>query len=182
MLEESKSLDHTFSVGDQVFDLLSQQMVTILKITLVKYDADGEHEEERQSAKCMNAEDLNSGLYGEEDFFVVTVDAEASDNYSGNGRIFGEFCLPEAAERYRGWDCMPSLECEIRWPTAKLLDAYISYRAGREGVGYQLSPGFLSKLFAVGVASSLVWKCAMDNWSATSSFQNSLPTGRSASI
>jgi hypothetical protein len=94
MLEECKSLNHTYSVGDQVFDLPSQQLATITKIELVNYKGKCEG---RQS---VNPTDDNIVFPGP-DFFLVTVDAPAVEGYS-EGRLFTEFCLPEEAERYRG--------------------------------------------------------------------------------
>jgi hypothetical protein len=101
MLEECKSLNHTYLVGDQVFDLPSQQMVTIQKIELMKHDAPGSfstHGEERQSVNPTS----DAIVSPDPDFFLVTVDAPAVEGY-GEGRLVYEFCLPEEAERYRGW-------------------------------------------------------------------------------
>jgi hypothetical protein len=100
MLEECKSLNHTYLVGDQVFDLPSQQMVTIQKIDLMKYDAIDPfltHGEERQSFNPTN----DNIVSPDPNFFLVTVDAPAVEGY-GEGRLVYEFCLPEEAERYRG--------------------------------------------------------------------------------
>lgn len=72
MYEKCKSWDHTFAVGDRVFDLLSQQLVTILKIELVTDDGRGGYEEERQSVKPSD-----DGNFGEDTFFVVTVNVES---------------------------------------------------------------------------------------------------------
>jgi hypothetical protein len=91
MLKECKSWQHTYSVGDQVFDLLSKQMVTIQKIVLVK----DKYEEDLQSVKPSDDSDIVG-----DDYFVVTVDA-------GN-RTIHEFCLLEEAERFRGFDFVPS--------------------------------------------------------------------------
>lgn len=100
MLEECKSLNHTYSVGDQVFDLPSQRLVTILKIELMKHDAPDSfstHGEERQSVNPTS----DNIVFPDTDFFLVTVDAPAVEGY-GEGRLFTEFCLPEEAERFRG--------------------------------------------------------------------------------
>jgi hypothetical protein len=106
MLEEGKSYDHTYSVGDRVFDLPSRQMVTILKIELVE---DGGATEQFQSVNPSN-EFLLCG--DDAYYFVVTVDAPADfpgvENFPGGQRVITEFCLPEEAERYRGFDCIPS--------------------------------------------------------------------------
>ena len=100
MLEECKSLNHTYSVGDQVFDLPSQQLATIQKIERVKHDAPDSfstHGEERQSVNPTS----DNIVFPDTDFFLVTVDAPAVEGY-GEDRLFTEFCLPEEAERYRG--------------------------------------------------------------------------------
>jgi hypothetical protein len=103
-----KSLDHTYSVGERVFDLPSEQMVTILKVTLVRQPDPFVEEEciECQSAKCISADDIDTGLYGDEDLFVVTVDALPVEDWPDGKRIFGEFCLPEEAKIHRGFECM----------------------------------------------------------------------------
>jgi hypothetical protein len=102
MLEECKSQNHNYKVGDQVFDLPSQQMVTILNITLVTDDP-LLTDEERQSVNPTDAWNIGH------DYFVVTVDAPAdfpgSEAY-GPGRLLNEFCLPEEAERFRGRTCI----------------------------------------------------------------------------
>jgi hypothetical protein len=110
-----KSSGHTYSVGDQVFDLPSEQMVTILKITLIRYPlVEGAEciEIEYQSAKDITPDDIDAGLYGEDDHFVVIVDAppvgDWNDNYPDGGRVFGEFCLPEEAAEHYGSDFMCS--------------------------------------------------------------------------
>jgi hypothetical protein len=95
VLEECKSLNHTYSVGDQVFDLPSQQLATISKIELVNDNGKGE---ERQSVNPTN----DNIVFPDPDFFLVTIDAPAVEGY-GEGRLVFEFCLPEEAERYRGW-------------------------------------------------------------------------------
>jgi hypothetical protein len=95
VLEECKSLNHTYSVGDQVFDLPSQQLATITKIELVN---DNGKCEERQSVNPTS----DNIVFPDPDFFLVTIDAPAVEGY-GEGRLVFEFCLPEEAERYRGW-------------------------------------------------------------------------------
>ena len=95
MLEACKSWQHTYSVGDQVFDLLSKRMVTIQKIVFVK----DECEESLQSVKPSDDPYIDGDGY-----FVVTVDA--------GSRTIHEFCLPEEAERYHGLDFVPSEEAE----------------------------------------------------------------------
>jgi hypothetical protein len=112
--QECKSLNHTYSVGDQAFDLTSKQVVTIAKIVLVFDSTDSaDSEKEYQS--------MNFGAYenGDDDFFVVIVDPP--DEHNGHLNV-GEFCLPEEAERYRGFSCIPSAEFEAKvktfgWPT-----------------------------------------------------------------
>jgi hypothetical protein len=109
---QCKSFDHTYRVGDQVFDLPSQQIVTILEIRkIVNCDTDEEHEEELQSVKPSDGR-----FCGDNDFFTITVDAPADfpgvEDYPHGHRTSIEICLPEEAERYRGFDCLPSAKFE----------------------------------------------------------------------
>jgi hypothetical protein len=94
-----KSWNHTFLVGDQVYDLLSDQVVPILKIILVTDDSCGGYHEERQSVKPSDDADL-----GGDKFFVVTVDVPpVIDKWGNEGRdrTVGEIFLPEEAEQCR---------------------------------------------------------------------------------
>ena len=116
VVEECKSWNHTYKVGDQVFDLLSKQMVAILKIILVTddYDVD-EYVEELRSMKPSDEEDFEGAS------FIVTVNVSAKRKLgdADHDRIGIEFCLPEEAERYRGWDYIPSEEVEAIERTTK---------------------------------------------------------------
>jgi hypothetical protein len=108
---ECKSLNHVYSIGEQVFDLMTQQMSTITKIKFVIDDGDVYSEEERQS---LNPNDK----LGDDEFFVITLDV-ANDEHHGRTPI--EFCLPEEAERYRGFPHLVTEEFEAQvrahgWP------------------------------------------------------------------
>jgi hypothetical protein len=121
-MSECKSMDHTYAIGDQVFDLLSQQMVTIAKITLVTEGHDYK-EEEFQS--------MNFSTYrnGDDDYFVIKVDGPAVED---DLLVTGEFCLLEEAERYRGFDFIPSLEAETLVKAHGDVEAFDRKRAAGE--------------------------------------------------
>ena len=99
----TKSLDHTYTVGELVFDLPSQQLATITKITLVRQPDPFVEAEciDHRSAKAVSADDVDAGVYHGDDFFVVTVSAPHMEDWPNGERIFGEFCLPEDAETRR---------------------------------------------------------------------------------
>jgi hypothetical protein len=91
-----KSLEHVYAVGEQVFDLPSGQVATIVRIWLVK-GRDGEWSE-CQSAECISIADVCDGLYTPDDFFAIEVDAPPTEDFPRGVRVFGEFCLPEEAD------------------------------------------------------------------------------------
>jgi hypothetical protein len=99
---ECKSLNHTYSVGDQVFDLPSQQLATITKIELRKFDSPGSifnHGVEERPSFNPTTDNIVSP---NENFFLVTIDPAPAVAGYDEGRIVTEFCLPEEADRFRG--------------------------------------------------------------------------------
>jgi hypothetical protein len=107
-VKESKSWDHTYSVGEQVFDLPSQQMATILKIERLNGTTGRTFKKKYQQinlAVCQNAPLQENG---DADMFIIIVDVKAPPESEARGytRLFGDFCLPEEAKFWRGHDCM----------------------------------------------------------------------------
>ena len=96
-IEETKSWNHTFSVGDRVFDIPSQREVTILKIF--------KNRDPKEELPSLKPSDVNPDEDDIEDDIFVTVDAPAdfpdAETYPDGTRTIYEFCLLEEAERYR---------------------------------------------------------------------------------